>query len=311
MSPTKYRVHFRLMAVCVLCVCILGWAAGTARALEDRSFTFDTDGDMLGWTSDNFEKVDVKGGSIVGTTKADCMLTSPTLNIQASEYVQLVFRARSNVSGFGEVFFRNPDNQMSDKRYLGHYLIGDGVFHTYRVGLCAHPEWTGTIAQIRLDLLNLPGAEVAVDCVTLRTTPEDIPAFTFDGDGNTEGWMPGNFEKVEAKDGRLTGVTKFDSQFVSPVIGINAGDYPELVIRARIGKTEGGTIYFSHPGEAMSEKCKFGFPTLGDGQLHDYKINLAAHPEWKGIIAQIRIDLVNSAGVEVAVDSIELKKAVQ
>ncbi|NCO33600.1 MAG: hypothetical protein GW893_06990 [Armatimonadetes bacterium] len=137
----------------------------------DLWFPFDSDTDFGGWTAQNFEQVEAKGGSLTGRTKFDCMLASPALRIAAADYPELVFRAKSSISGGGEVFFRHPDDQMSDQRQINHTLIGDGQFHLYRVNLATHPEWKGAIAQIRLDLLNPAGADIALDFVGFRRVP--------------------------------------------------------------------------------------------------------------------------------------------
>ncbi|MBI3923657.1 MAG: hypothetical protein HY318_19715, partial [Armatimonadetes bacterium] len=294
-----------LAALLACSLLLAGLLCFLSSASADRRFDFDTD--LQGWTPSNFEQVEVKGGVVAGKSKFDCQLLSPILNANAADYTELVFRAKSNVAGGGEVFFSHPNDGISDKREIVHNLIGDNQFHVYHVNLASHPEWKGTIAQIRLDLLNPAGAEVMLDFVLLKKKPTD-PQFTFDNEGDLEGWMPDNFEKVEVKGGALVGRTKYDCMIVSPPLSIAAKEYPELIFRARSSLSGGGELFFRHPEDTISEDRQIQHALIGDGEFHIYRVNLAAHPQWKGDIAQIRLDLLNPAGADVALDFIALKR---
>lgn len=164
-----------------------------ASGADDLVWRFDTDGDLEGWTPSNFESVEVRDGMLRGVTKYDCMLTSPVLNIDASEYTVVEFRVSSTVTGGGEIFWHGPGASFTDDVKQRHTVQASAEPRVYRSAVGEIPTWRGTIERIRLDILNPAGAEIALDYVRLTNPPRGVvpnASFEndFDGDGAPDGW---------------------------------------------------------------------------------------------------------------------------
>ncbi len=154
---------------------------------------FDTDGDLEGFTPGNFESTEVAGGRLRGTARFDCQLLSPPVKLDAAVYRFLEFRLASSVTGGGELFFAHEGEGMSEQRMARHYVHASAEPRVYRVDLSQVLAWTGVITRFRLDLVNLAGAELALDYV--RFSDRDWgkapnPGFEddFDGDRRPDGW---------------------------------------------------------------------------------------------------------------------------
>jgi hypothetical protein len=155
---------------------------------------FDTDGDMQGWTTYNFQSTEVKGGLLRGLTKYDPMLASPPLSMDAARYPIIEFRAASSVTDGGEVFWHGAGESFSETRMGRHTLQASPEPLVYRVNLGLDPAWRGTITGLRLDLIDEAGATIALDYVRfLERVPGAIPNESFqddfNADGRPDGWL--------------------------------------------------------------------------------------------------------------------------
>ena len=160
---------------------------------DEMIWRFDTDGEFEGWMPSNFASVAVAGGMLRGVTEYDCMLASPVLDIPAEEFPVIEFRVSSTITGSGEVFFRHEDAGFADAVKSRHTVYATDEPRVYRVRMDAVPEWSGIIHQIRLDVLNPAGAEIALDYVRFTSgDPGIVPNAgfedDFDGNGMPDGW---------------------------------------------------------------------------------------------------------------------------
>lgn len=164
----------------------------TLRA-QPLAWRFDTDGDMQGWTTANFENAQVQGGMLRGLTKYDPMLMSPPLQVDAARYPIIEFRVSSSVTGGGEIFWHGEGEVFSEERMSRHVLQAASQPLVYRVNLGDLPAWRGTTTGIRLDLLDTEGAQIALDYVRFLThmpgaAPNESFEDDFDGDGRPDVW---------------------------------------------------------------------------------------------------------------------------
>ncbi len=179
------RIFVRIASLLALTLC-------TAHA-DELIWRFDTDGDFEGWTPSNFERVEVADGMLRGLTRYDCMLASPVLDISAEQFPIIEFRVSSTITGGGEIFFRHEDTAFADAVKARHTVIAGDEPRVYRVRMDTIPEWTGIIHQIRLDILNPEGAEIALDYVRFTSGDSGIVPNAgfeddFDDDGLPDGW---------------------------------------------------------------------------------------------------------------------------
>lgn len=154
----------RRTLICLAMLATIGALSGGAQA-QQWSWRFDKDGDLKGFTPVNFERAEVSGGAFRGVTKYDCMLMSPPVNIDASVYTILEFRASSTVTAGGEFFFARAGEGMAEDRQANHMLLASAEPLVYRVDLSKLPTWKGIITQFRLDLLNPAGVKLTLDYV--------------------------------------------------------------------------------------------------------------------------------------------------
>lgn len=91
---------------------------------------------------------------------------------------------------------------------------------------------------------------------------------------------------------------KNDPQLFSSETGWLASDAPKLFIRAATNaKRPQARVYWRAAGaEGYGEERAAGFELKNDGEFHTYEIDLAALPNYKGLIKQIRFDPVPSGG---------------
>ncbi|NOY81366.1 MAG: hypothetical protein GXP31_10225 [Kiritimatiellaeota bacterium] len=132
----------------------------------------------------------------------------------------------------------------------------------------------------------------------------DLKIWLFDK--GLEGWKPANWEKLEVVSGTLDGVTRFDSQLLSPELDIRAADYTELVVRVQSDTAGGGEVFFAQSGKGLTDKLKarHSLPATGDFALH--RIRLTGAPGWEGRIDRVRFDPLNPPGAHVRIDFIAL-----
>lgn len=131
----------------------------------------------------------------------------------------------------------------------------------------------------------------------------------FDTDGDFEGWTPVNFESVEVSDGWLRGVTQYDCQLVSPELNIPADEY--TVVEFRVVSSHGGDgeIFFARPGESFSDARKARHQIYAGEQARVYRSPVGAQPDWTGTIQRIRLDILNPAGAQLALDYVRITNA--
>jgi len=117
---------------------------------------------------------------------SDAQVYSPLFRITAKPTQEVVFRARCNVSGTGELFWMQPGKGPTQKHSCSFEWIGDGKWHDYRV----RPYWQGEkqIGGIRLDFpssavnggvydISRLGVEEGADAISVKAA--DYSGVTF------------------------------------------------------------------------------------------------------------------------------------
>ena len=147
-------------------------APAAPQAAGQSSWTFDRAGDFQGWKFDNFARLEPTATGLYGLTQYDPSLLSPETHIDAATHPIFEFKAKSDVGGNGEIFFRGDGETISELRMAHHSVVGDGKWHIYRVDMSTLPLWRGDIRQIRFDLLNAAGANIEVAYVRLLSADD-------------------------------------------------------------------------------------------------------------------------------------------
>ncbi len=105
--------------------------------------------------------------------------------------------------------------------------------------------------------------------------------------------------RMQRADGALRGVSHEGAPmlFGPPAMQLDASQVREVKISLSASAGSTGRMYWSSdekPG--FEEGRSVPFAIQADGQVHEYCIDLSAHPEWRGTITQFRLDPMNTSG---------------
>lgn len=148
---------------------------------------------------------------------------------------------------------------------------------------------------------------VALFCVwTPPVSAADAPVRVWNFHDGLLGWKPVNWERVEVTEHGLEGVSKFDCQLLSPKLGIQAEDYPEMVVGWRSDTNDSGETFFQAPDGRLQDDRKQRHRAVSSPQSRLQRIVLAGAPGWEGTIERLRFDPLNKAGATLRINFIAL-----
>lgn len=129
--------------------------------------------------------------------------------------------------------------------------------------------------------------------VTLFLWEPTMGAIRWDFTQGTEGWHAlHSVSPLKAEGGHLKGKIIADDPYIaSPRFQIPAEAASTLILRMRITAGTTAEVFWAtqeHP--SFRTGWEQPFSVIPDGQFHEYRIKLRRHPDWKGVITQIRID---------------------
>jgi hypothetical protein len=203
-----------------------------------------------------------------------------------------LFRPRKPIIAIG------PVNEWGEGSYIEPYAeYGFQDLDQLRAAFCPPGDYPPNLIPSDVDRgpYDLPPME-------LTTTWE----FTTDGD--REGWTPNGNLKAEVKDGLLVAETTGpDPILQGPGVQIEAATMHTLTIRMRSSADDRAQLFWATTVSSQSEPNSVRFDVIGDGQLHDYEIDLSQSPRWRGLITSLRFDPANRPGVKVAVDEVRFR----
>jgi uncharacterized repeat protein (TIGR01451 family) len=124
---------------------------------------------MMGLTEARVEK----GVLATQTTSNDPALTSPPLQVRASEFTSVVLRMKLQRAGgrsfkdAGQLFWHTSRLSESEATSARFEVFGDGQWHDYRIPVSQNNRWRGIITRLRLDPCNQPDVVVELDSIRL------------------------------------------------------------------------------------------------------------------------------------------------
>ncbi len=104
-----------------------------------------------------------------------------------------------------------------------------------------------------------------------------------------------------------------DPAFTGPPMQLEASRFTKLHLRVRLTALDGAAfsekaqVFWSTRSGGMGEPTSVRFDAEGDGQWHDYVLDVAANPRWRGLITGLRYDPVNRPGVRVEIAAVRLE----
>jgi len=154
-------------------------------------------------------------------------------------------------------------------------------------------------------LLGIAGLLAATSCVLQA----DDLIWRFDTDGDFEGWTPGNFASVEVSGGFLRGVTQYDCMLTSPELDIPADEFTVVEFRVSSTITGGGEIFWHGAEGGFQDEIKRRHVVHASAEPRVYRSPVGEIEAWQGVIKRIRLDLLNPAGAEIALDYVRITTA--
>ena len=145
--------------------------------------------------------------------------------------------------------------------------------------------------------------------------PYDLPpivrkaAWEFNTDGDHEGWTANSRMKTEVAGGLLIGETMGPDPILSgPAVQIEAYATNSLTVRMRVdSKDDHAQLFWSTTTVGQSEATSAGFELIGDGEFHEYTVDLSRVKTWRGVVVSLRLDPVAGPGAKYAIDYIRFE----
>ncbi|MHC4400757.1 MAG: glycoside hydrolase family 99-like domain-containing protein [Planctomycetota bacterium] len=191
-----------------------------------------------------------------------------------------------------------PCNEWGEGSYIEPYAeYGFDDLDQLRAAFCPPGEYPPNVvpSDVGLGPYDLPP-------VALRT------AWQFDDDDDFEGWTPNGQLKVRVADGLLAGEsTGHDPILQGPGVQIEAATTRQLSIRMRASADDRAQLFWGTTVTGPSEANSVRLDLIGDGQFHEYTVDLGACRQWRGLIVSLRFDPVSKRGVRFAVDSVRFQ----
>lgn len=164
------------------------------------------------------------------------------------------------------------------------------------------------------------GAHADLAPVDVGRGPYEVPPmsaakkkWTFEHD--SDDWKNTmQMDAVKVEGGTLKGVSSgSDPAFFGPPTEARAGDFPRVHVKMRLTRVSGagasdmGQLFWRTRRWPESESSSLSFPVFIDGQWHDYELAVNENRRWTGMVTRLRLDPATQRGVQVEIESIELR----
>lgn len=188
-----------------------------------------------------------------------------------------------------------PCNEWGEGSYIEPYAeYGFADLDALRQAFCPPGDWPTNLipADVGRGPYDLPPQE-------LKTH------WDFDADGDFEGWIPNGHMKAEVAGGLLEGETTGNDPILhGPGVQIEAHRGQQVVIRMRSDHDDQAQLFWSTATSSQSEANSVRFQIIGDGQFHDYRIDVGQSTQWRGLVTSLRFDPSAQSGTKFAIDFI-------
>ncbi|MGI9649416.1 MAG: hypothetical protein ACR2OI_12960 [Acidimicrobiia bacterium] len=172
-------------------------------------------------------------------------------------------------------------------------------------------------AYVYIARLNAGGGSLDRDLVrypiAVETFELEPPDWTFDADGDVEGWDPTNqVDGIKSAGGTLTMTSTGDDPYLhGPAVRFPGGAYQTMVITMSLeaaGPTTPGQVFFITEEDQLFDEAKsVVFNITSDGEMHTYEIDMSSSSGWAGMVALVRLDPGAVAGATISIDSISFR----
>jgi ubiquinone/menaquinone biosynthesis C-methylase UbiE len=186
-----------------------------------------------------------------------------------------------------------PWNEWGEGSYIEPYAEhGFGDLDAMRAAFCPPGNWPP----------NLIPSDVG-------RGPYDLPQLVpqtewhFNVDGNSEEWTANGYLNIVVKNGMLSGKTTGNDPILNgPGVQMEADRMRHVKIRMRADAEDQAQLFWATSTSSQSEGNSLRFRVTGDGQYHEYELDMSKSPGWRGLITSLRFDPANKPGTSFEID---------
>ena len=201
-------------------------------------------------------------------------------------------------AGGKKIITVGPINEWGEGSYIEPYAeYGFGDLDALREAFCPPGDYPRNIipSDVGLGPYDLPQI--------VRKT-----AWEFNTDGDHESWRSNGQMKTEVSGGLLMGETTGSDPILSgPAVRIETYATKSLIVRMRVDKNELAQLFWSTTVVGQSEATSAHIKLIGDGEFHEYTVDLSKVQTWRGVVVSLRFDPVAGPGAKYAIDYIRLE----
>lgn len=301
---------FRICLIAAICLAAAPNPASTAQPQLVQQWTFDQDGQFLGWSAGgHIKNARVENGALRGTSVDwDPILLGPVFEIAASPTHFVEVRMRCQRTGQAELFWTETlEGQyggFSPQKYVAFSVVGGDEFRDYRV----YPFWHAKKKVIRLRLDMPPDGNFAVQSVRILDAADQSSssATAWATPEKLASWRPmQQVGPVETAPGQL----QFQADgnrpiLLSPLLNFDGPKQPIVAVRMAVSAGSLGRVYAVNRNQVGWEDLTF--PLKPDGRMHTYNIDMGGLQRWQGEVILVGLQPTDTPDAKVAVESIEI-----
>lgn len=298
-----------------------------------------------GWSPDQINASAFDGILTASFTGEDPKLTSPSnLSINASSNPFIFIRAKNLTSqNQGEVFFSTSENSgfSGDRRLSFSIVPNDNQFRHYIIDMSAHSDWNGNLKQVRIDPIQSGNSgTMEIDFIAIASKDQSdcngnwlgyayedscgncvggetgqldceiTTEWTFNEDGNTEGWTSGSSIIGSVSSGNyLLDISDTNAEVTSSEeIALLLFHYPYLKLTVESNKSgqlilSWGTEDYKGFDQSRSALIEVDATSV----FEDYVFDLSENENWQGYIDQLKLTFKTGEGSLVKIDHISFE----
>jgi hypothetical protein len=191
-----------------------------------------------------------------------------------------------------------PWNEWGEGSYIEPYAEhGFADLEQLRQAFCSPGDWPPSLVP----------ADVGRGPYDLQADPRKT-AWQFTAEAGLQGWRPNGAFQIEITDHGLQGRSVGSDPILhAPGVRFAADQYQQLVVRMSSSRNDVAQMFWATTITPVSEANSIRFPVIGDGNVHEYRVDLTDSRRWRGAITALRFDPVMRSGVDVVIEAIRLE----
>lgn len=196
-----------------------------------------------------------------------------------------------------KILLLGPVNEWGEGSYFEPCTeYGFGCLDQIRAAFCEAGDYPPNLipADVGLGPYDLP-----------REAPKTV--WEFREEGQLQGWTANSSIQVTVRENAFQGkTTDNDPILYSPRLKVPAHTLRHLTVRLKCSANDRAQVFWTTRLSPAREANSVRFDVIGDGQFHDYELDLGAHPHWRGTVTSLRLDPAVGAGRQLAIERIAL-----